>query len=288
MTLRNVLPDWGARLIVGSLLLPALLAALDAFFRARRRRVPIAPWVAWLAVAAVPLPVAWLWLRALGATEVIEVPDGPVLPHLFPLETSGIVAMVSALLAGALACWLARFLAGALRGRAAEDDPRPTAAAAAPVPGVDGLAVATGVWICALAAITWAMNPYAAGVLVLATHLWLFAAGGWRGLARARRRAGRPRADRARRRLLLPRARPRPARPRLGRGAGRRLGLRPVVDAAARGRPGRAGGRRSACCSRAAASRATRRPAARGIKTRGPVSYAGPGSLGGTESALRR
>ena len=89
VTLRNVLPDWGARLIVGSLLLPALLAALDAFFRARRRRVPIGPWVAWLAVAAVPLPVAWLWLRVLGATGVIEVPDGPVLPGLFPLETSG-------------------------------------------------------------------------------------------------------------------------------------------------------------------------------------------------------
>ncbi len=120
MTLRNVLPDWGARLIVGSLLLPALLAALDAFFRARRRRVPIGPWVAWLTVAAVPLPVAWLWLRGLGATGVIEVPDGPVLPGLFPLETSGIVAMVSALLAGALVCWIARFFAGALRPRAVE------------------------------------------------------------------------------------------------------------------------------------------------------------------------
>ena len=131
VTLRNVLPDWGARLIVGSLLLPALLAALDAFFRARRRRVPIAPWVAWLAIAAVPLPVAWLWLRALGATEVITVPDGPVLPHLFALETSGIVAMVSALLAGGLACWLARFLAGALRRATRTRSPRPTAAARA-------------------------------------------------------------------------------------------------------------------------------------------------------------
>jgi hypothetical protein len=29
-------------------------------------------------------------------------------------------------------------------------------------------------------------------------------------------------------------------------------------------------------------------PSGAGIKTRGPVSYAGPGSLGGTESALRR
>ena len=59
MTLRNVLTDWSVRLVVGALLLPTILAALDAFFRARRRRVSIGPWLAWLAVAAVPLPVAW-------------------------------------------------------------------------------------------------------------------------------------------------------------------------------------------------------------------------------------
>ena len=115
MTLRNVLTDWSVRLVVGSLLLPAILAALDAFFRARRRRVPIGPWLAWLAVAAVPLPVAWAWLRALGATGVIDAPDGPVLPDRFPLETDGIVAMGSALLAGALACAALRFAVGALR-----------------------------------------------------------------------------------------------------------------------------------------------------------------------------
>ena len=99
VTLRNVLPDWAARLVVGSLLLPALLAALDAFFRARRRRVPIGLWIAWLAVAAVPLPVAWLWLRLLGATGAIDAPDGPVLPARFPLERGGIVALVSAAIA---------------------------------------------------------------------------------------------------------------------------------------------------------------------------------------------
>ena len=114
MTLRNVLTDWSVRLVVGSLLLPAILAALDAFFRARRRRVSIGPWLAWLAVAAVPLPVAWAWLRALGATGVIDAPDGPVLPDRFPLETNGIVAMVSALLGGR-----AGLRRAALRGRRA-------------------------------------------------------------------------------------------------------------------------------------------------------------------------
>ena len=43
-----------------------------------------------------------------------------------------------------------------------------------------------------------------------------------------------------------------------------------------------------ACCSRAAGSRATSGGSGAPIRTRGPLTYAGPGSLGGTESALRR
>jgi hypothetical protein len=286
VTLRNVLPDWGARLIVGSLLLPALLAALDAFFRARRRRVPIAPWVTWLAVVAVPLPVAWLWLRALGAADVIEVPDGPVLPRLYPLETSGIVAMVSALLAGALVCAIARYVAGAVR-RVPEEPAEADGRRRRPAPGVEGLAVATGVWICALAAITWAMNPYAAGVLVLATHLWLFAAGGWRGWpAIAAVLAGAAP-------LLLvavyyclaldltPLGLAWGAALAAGSGSGlwSTLLLAGVLAALA-------GVIRVLLARRRIARDET--PSGAGIKTRGPVSYAGPGSLGGTESALRR
>ena len=43
VTMRNVLPDWAVRLLVGTLLLPALLTALDGFFRVRRRRLAVAP-----------------------------------------------------------------------------------------------------------------------------------------------------------------------------------------------------------------------------------------------------
>ena len=98
---------------------------------------------------------------------MIDAPDGPVLPDRFPLETNGIVAMVSALLAGALACAALRFAVGALRPPAAPAE-EANGARRRPVPGVEGLAVATGVWLCGLAAITWLLNPYAAGVLVLA------------------------------------------------------------------------------------------------------------------------
>src|SRR5690606_14122829 len=62
VTMRNVLPDWAVRLLVGTLLLPALLTALDALFRVRRRRLPVGPWLAWLAAAGLPVVAAWAWL----------------------------------------------------------------------------------------------------------------------------------------------------------------------------------------------------------------------------------
>jgi len=54
VTLRNVLPDWSVRLMVLCLLLPALLAALDSFFRARRRRLRTGAWFAWTLAAGSP------------------------------------------------------------------------------------------------------------------------------------------------------------------------------------------------------------------------------------------
>ncbi len=284
VTLRNVLPDWAVRLMIGSALLPALLAALDAFFRARRRRIPIGRWALWLAVASVPLLAAWLWLRGLGATGLIEAPDGPILPERFPLETSGIVAMASAVVAGALACWCARVLAGLVQGRArpAEDSRR-----ARPAPGADGLAVATGAWLCALVAVAWVFNPYAAGLLLVAAHLWLFAAGSWRGrTAFAALAIG-----------LVP-----PLLVVVHYGLALDLGPVDLVWGASLAAAAGAGlwsvvllaGLLAALAGAVRVVFARRRLArdtdadGRPISTRGPVTYAGPGSLGGTESALRR
>ncbi len=288
VTLRNVLPDWASRLVVGSLLLPALLAALDAFFRARRRRVPLGLWIAWLAVAAVPLPVAWLWLRLLGAIGAVDAPDGPVAPAGFPLERGGIIALVSAAIAAALACWLARFGARAWGRRARRETAASNGRRGRPAPGIEGLAVATVVWLCGLAALTWAINPYAAGLLVPATHLWLFAAAGdWR------LRAAIPATIAG----LLPIGL---AFAHLGLALG--LGPHDLAWGAALGAMAGAGlwsalllgGLLAALVGVIRVLAARRRiarengPAAARISTRGPVTYAGPGSLGGTESALRR
>ena len=90
---------------------------------------------------------------------VIEAPDGPVLPRLFPLETSGIVAMASALLAGALACWRAA------AGRAARRRARPRPRRPRQRRGRDPRRASTGSrsrpasWLCALAAFVWLREP---------------------------------------------------------------------------------------------------------------------------------
>ena len=161
--MRNVLPDWAVRMLVGTLLLPALLAALDGWFRARRRHLRPGRWVGWVGACALPPLLAWLWLRLLGLTSALTVPATPVQPDLYPLETAGIVALCSTAVVGAVGWFGLRPL---IVSRLA-----PGGSAAA-----GGLAAATGLVVNAIAAFTWLFNPYAAALLLPAAHLWLLAA----------------------------------------------------------------------------------------------------------------
>jgi hypothetical protein len=163
VTMRNVLPDWTVRLLVGTLLLPALLVALDAWFRARRRRLPVERWAGWIAAGALPLLLAWAWLRFLALIDAFEVPVAPVRPDAFPIGGSGLVAIGSSALV-AVAAW---FL---VRPRLI----RRLGPGGSPMAG--GLAAATGLVVNVLAALVWVFNPYAAALLLPAAHLWLFAA----------------------------------------------------------------------------------------------------------------
>ncbi|HEX5780648.1 MAG TPA: M28 family peptidase [Solirubrobacteraceae bacterium] len=275
VTMRNVLPDWAVRLLVGTLLLPAFLTALDGFFRVRRRRLPVRPWLIWLAASALPVLLAWIWARALGLTSALEPPAAPVLP-LPEIERAGWISFGSIALVLALAWFGIRPL---LIRRAG---PRGS-------PAAGSLAAASGAVLCTLAAVVWAANPYAAALLLPAAHLWLFAAApqtrlvGWAGVAAIV--AG-----------LLPLA-------IVPLYYLRALGLDPLEFAwmmllsAASGQLSLAvavvaGGLLACLAALLVIMRTRRRVAANAepepLRTRGPVSYAGPGSLGGTESALRR
>ncbi len=272
VTMRNVLPDWSVRLLVGTLLLPAFLTALDGFFRVRRRRLAVRPWLIWLAAAGLPVLLAWLWARALGVTGALDPPEAPILP-LPPIEAVAVGSIVFVLVLG----W---FGVRPLLLTRARDRGSPAAGS---------LAATAGAVLCVLAALVWAANPYAAALLLPAAHLWLFAAApqtrlvGWWGVAAIvaglvpfllvavyfLRAFGLDPLELTWMALLS--------------AASGELSVWVAIVAAVL----------LACLAALIAVMRTRRRVAANVepeplRTRGPVTYAGPGSLGGTESALRR
>jgi hypothetical protein len=275
---RKTFPGWALRLLVVALALPALIAVVDALARVRRRRMPVARWLGWTLACAAPFFACAIFVRVLGLAGVLAAPGAPVAPEGLGLGGAALRGLVAVALALALAWLVWPALARALRLPV-----RPDADAAGPAL----LLVLVGV--CLLAAV---VNPYAALLVLPAAHAW----------------------------LLLASPQPRP------RGAGAlallAVGLAPVVLLAAFYAhelglgPARfawmgvllvSGGHvglfalllwsLAAGCAVGAALVALSPPAARAparprgperITIRGPLTYAGPGSLGGTESALRR
>jgi Peptidase family M28 len=269
----NLLPTWSVRLIVLAAILPALLAAVDGLARARRRRQPTGALLLWTLSLALPFlfaAVLALLLRLAGLFDTAvaaPVPDGA------STVAPGVLAAVIVAFAGG---WVARRLL--LRERGVELRPGTGAA------GVVVVLVLTGASL-----VVWAFNPYAALLLVPAVHLW----------------------------LLL--ADPEPRLPRAALTGAALLGLvAPLLAVAYHVHEQAlsighaawsivvlvAGGSFGplalllasviAGAGAAAVLVALRGGARRGppeepeITVRGPLTYAGPGSLGGTESALRR
>jgi hypothetical protein len=277
---RMVLPGWVIRLFTLALLLPPLLASVDALARLRRRRDPVLRWIVWTLTGALPFFTCALFAILLGALGIVAAPAGALTGG--PLSTDGSVraAVVSTalVLVLALLAWpaLVRRLALPLR------------------PSTDGSALAVMLVLLAVALLAWIFNPFACLLLVPALHLWLLAVGVGRhpglrsrAVALSAILAGAlPLAL-----LLIVYAR------ELGLGF---VGLSEgAVLALAGGQIGLFGAlvwSVALGCLLAVVLLAPARASmgAEGpeewveISTRGPASYAGPGSLGGTESALRR
>ncbi len=276
---RQLMPAWVLRLLVLTLLLPALVAVADGFARMRRRRTPVGRWVLWALSCALPffscalLVYVLAWLGILGTA-----PSVAVLPSALPFDASAAAAVFAILLTFALAWMLWGMLVRRLGWPVRPDEE---------VAGLSMLLVALPTVL-----VVWVANPLAALLAVPALHLWLV--------------------------LASPELRPR----RLGSLALVALGLLPLAslisfyarqlglglgDVAWTAVVLLAGGHvgvgsaivwsLALGCVAVAVMLATRRSRppdalqiADGLEVtiRGPMSYAGPGSLGGTESALRR
>ncbi|MBJ7520347.1 MAG: M28 family peptidase [Solirubrobacteraceae bacterium] len=270
----KVIPAWAPRLLLGVLLLPPLLALVDAFARARRQRTEIGPWITWTLLAAVPFVAAALIARLIGLAGLLPV--APAAPAPISTVPAAVGALVGVALAGLLAAAAVRFPRRTVMRTVGGD-------AAAPGAAVGALLV---LW--AVTFVLWFLNPFSAALLIPALHVWLFA--------------------------LMPEFRP----PRawgltlcavlavpavaLGAWVAATFGLDPV-DLAWTALMSIAGGHASpvgwllwsvaAGAVVSGVAIAWRGRAHAGdedveITMRGPRSYAGPGSLGGVESALRR
>ena len=157
---RKVLPGWVLSLLAATLLLPALVASVDAFARARRRREDAPGW--WRMIALWALP----FLTAFGMAELLvlldQAPDAgaaPTDPGVHSLDGEAAAAL-GACAATALLVWL--LVRPRLRriGKAAESG---------------GAGAVTALALVVTAVAVWALNPFAALVLLPAVHLWMLA-----------------------------------------------------------------------------------------------------------------
>ncbi len=272
----QVMPGWVLAVLAGTLILPALAASIDAFARARRRRAAVGPWLVWLLAGALPFLVGYGLAKLLalaGATP--HPPQAPVAPDLYPLDGAAI-AVLAVVFATIALTWLGlRHFAG------------PTARKLDEAAGT-GAGVAVALVLSVAAVALWSIDPFAALAAAPAVHLWILAT------------------------LIDP---PPPRRLRIALVAGGLvapallaiyqlfvLGVDPLAGAwyllllVLGGQVGPASVVVGAVFVAVFGSvvAIVRRPtpggdaAAAPPTTRGPLSYAGPGSLGGTESALRR
>jgi hypothetical protein len=157
----KVMPVWPVRLLALAFLLPALIAAIDAFARTRRRREPVSPWLVWLASALLPFVLGLalaLFLVLVGLAR--DAPPAPLDPRSVALDGEAIGSLVATVFAIVLAWILAR--SSVIRR-----------AGSLPDPSAPGAACVTALSMCLLVLVLVFTNPFAALLLVPAVHLWM-------------------------------------------------------------------------------------------------------------------
>ena len=157
----KLVPAWAVRLLVGTLILPALLAAVDGFARVRRRREPMARWLVWALAGAVPFLAAWLFALFLEFTGLLPVsPSAPVPAGTIALDGAGTAAMLAVALV-AVVGWLALRPVVLRLARARE------------APAGPGASSAVLLLLAVLSTAVWIVNPFAAALLLPGLHLAL-------------------------------------------------------------------------------------------------------------------
>ena len=163
LAVSQVMPGWIIALLALSLQIPALVAVVDAFARARRRREPVGVWFRWLGVCLLPFVASMLLAALLALTGgTPEPPPAPPAPDDYPLDGAALGVLLGLAAVVVLLMWAGRFLIARSRPVLADRS-------------APGAAVAASLTMCATVLVLWFLNPYASLVLIPAAHLWLLA-----------------------------------------------------------------------------------------------------------------
>ncbi len=158
----KLMPGWAITLLVAALLLPPIVASVDAFARARRQREPVARWFGWIGAGVGAAVLAWLVAELyVVAGAVPDPPPAPLQPGQVSVDGGAAAGLGLTLLVAALA-W---FFGQRLVAHRLELMERPGAGA--------GVAIALSLALVGVA--VWTLNPFAALVLLPAVHAWTLA-----------------------------------------------------------------------------------------------------------------
>jgi hypothetical protein len=159
----KLMPAWPVQLLALAFLLPALIASIDAFARARRRHEAVAVWLVWLASALLPFVLGLALALLLVLVGIApDAPPAPLDPRSVSLDSGAWGSFVATALAVALAWVLGR--SSVIRRAASLPD------ASSP-----GAACVASLALSLLVLVLVFTNPYAALLLIPAVHLWMLA-----------------------------------------------------------------------------------------------------------------
>ena len=163
---RQIVPAWALALLIATLLIPPAAVLMDGLARARRRREPVGRWSAWALACGLPFLVCALFALLLGALgAIVGTPYAPVPAGAMGFDGAAASAVLSCALVLGLA-WLGWPVL--VRRLGLEVRPTPEAAGGADVAGIATLLV-----LGLVALLAWVFDPYAALLVVPALHLLL-------------------------------------------------------------------------------------------------------------------
>jgi len=155
----QVLPGWVVSVLALALLAPAVAASVDAFARARRRREPLLPGLRRVGLVAAALAGGLALAKLLTLTGATPgAPEAAADPSALPLDGPAAIVL------GTVVAAVAGLLVALRRLLGSGDDPAGA-----------GAACATALVLCAGCLALWVLDPYAALLAAPALHLWVLA-----------------------------------------------------------------------------------------------------------------